>query len=219
MEINKNMTYIPKSENLRSKVERYEQRPVEASALLCLGALRTVENRFYNGLEQQRTGGIWDEDTKLIRFGVRDYDPEVGRWTSVEPLGFAGNCNWYVYAGNDGVNYLDLDGRNPWLNPNNWLKFYEYFEKLWNKLDPLIKWTISTGIGSYLYENLNAETIKNSCIQLNRAISDLLMSPINIFIIYPSTHGKLNYEWREQYNNPYLPRPRMESSPRRLPYE
>ena len=55
-------------------------------------------------------GGIWDEDTKLIRFGVRDYDPEVGRWTSVEPLGFAGSRNWYVYAGNDGVNYLDLDG-------------------------------------------------------------------------------------------------------------
>ena len=56
-------------------------------------------------------GGIWDEDTKLIRFGVRDYDPEVGRWTSVEPLGFAGSRNWYVYAENDGVNYLDLDGR------------------------------------------------------------------------------------------------------------
>jgi len=56
-------------------------------------------------------GGIWDEDTKLIRFGVRDYDSKTGRWTSVEPLGFAGARNWYVYAGNDGVNYLDLDGR------------------------------------------------------------------------------------------------------------
>ena len=55
-------------------------------------------------------GGIWDEDTKLIRFGVRDYDPETGRWTSVEPLGFAGSRNWYVYAGNDGVNFVDLDG-------------------------------------------------------------------------------------------------------------
>jgi len=59
-------------------------------------------------------GGIWDEDTKLIRFGVRDYDSETGRWTSVEPLGFAGARNWYVYAGNDGVNYLDLDGRIWW---------------------------------------------------------------------------------------------------------
>jgi len=75
-------------------------------------------NSFGNILEQNGdfelpfrfASGIWDEDTKLIRFGVRDYDPETGRWTSVEPLGFAGSRNWYVYAGNDGVNYLDLDG-------------------------------------------------------------------------------------------------------------
>ncbi len=28
-------------------------------------------------------GGLWDRDTGLVRFGARDYDPEVGRWTSV----------------------------------------------------------------------------------------------------------------------------------------
>jgi RHS repeat-associated protein len=55
-------------------------------------------------------GGIWDKDTKLTRFGVRDYDAETGRWTSKEPLGFGGSRNFYVYAGNDGVNYVDLDG-------------------------------------------------------------------------------------------------------------
>ena len=55
-------------------------------------------------------GGIYDKDTNLIRFGVRDYDPEVGRWTSKEPLGFSGARNWYVYAGNDGVNYVDVNG-------------------------------------------------------------------------------------------------------------
>jgi len=44
MEINKHIYYIkPNSENLQSKVERYEQRPVEASALLCLGAERTEQ--------------------------------------------------------------------------------------------------------------------------------------------------------------------------------
>ena len=101
------MTNILYSENLQSKVERYKQRLSQA--------LRTAENRFYNGLEQQKAGGIWDEDTKLIRFGVRDYDPETGRWTSVEPLGFAGSRNWYVYAGNDGVNFVDLDGN--WYFP------------------------------------------------------------------------------------------------------
>ena len=200
MEINKHIYYIkPDSENLRSKVERYEQRPVKASALLCLGAERTVQKPIIKGsrfaacstvaplrcmpanrelaLEQQRiekiisdhlgspievrattgglpvlsckydsfgniieqngdfelpfrfAGGIWDEDTKLIRFGVRKfqiqmsiqydsrnqrschYDPEVGRWTSVEPLGFAGSRNWYVYSADDPVGKIDLDGR------------------------------------------------------------------------------------------------------------
>ena len=97
------MTYNPNSENLQSKVERYEQRLSQA--------LRTVENRFYNGLEQKKARGIWDEDTGLIRFGVRDYDPEVGRWTSKEPLGFSGSRNWYSYCDDDPVNYWDLDGR------------------------------------------------------------------------------------------------------------
>ena len=108
------MTYIPNSENLQSKVERYKQR---------LSALRTVENRFYNGLEQQRAGGIWDEDTKLIRFGVRDYDPEVGRWTSKELLGFSGARNWYVYAGNNPVMYVDVNGlfSNPFNDLGDWL--------------------------------------------------------------------------------------------------
>ena len=27
-------------------------------------------------------GGIYDEDTKLVRFGAREYDPETGRWLS-----------------------------------------------------------------------------------------------------------------------------------------
>jgi RHS repeat-associated protein len=58
-------------------------------------------------------GGIWDKDTKLTRFGVRDYDSETGRWTSKEPLGFDGSRNFYVYAGNDGVNWLDLTGKFP----------------------------------------------------------------------------------------------------------
>jgi RHS repeat-associated protein len=55
-------------------------------------------------------GGLYDKDTKLTRFGVRDYDSETGRWTSKEPLGFDGSRNFYVYVGNDGVNYVDLDG-------------------------------------------------------------------------------------------------------------
>ncbi|MCA9595597.1 MAG: RHS repeat-associated core domain-containing protein [Myxococcales bacterium] len=48
--------------------------------------------------------------TKLVHFGARDYDPEVGRWISPEPIRFDGGTNLYAYANGDPVNYVDLDG-------------------------------------------------------------------------------------------------------------
>ncbi len=55
-------------------------------------------------------GGLYDKDTKLIRFGARDYDPEISRWTSKEPLGFNGSRNFYTYTNADPVNYVDWSG-------------------------------------------------------------------------------------------------------------
>ena len=56
-------------------------------------------------------GGLYDRDTKLVRFGARDYDAETGRWTAKDPILFAGGQpNLYTYIGNDPVNWLDPDG-------------------------------------------------------------------------------------------------------------
>jgi len=56
-------------------------------------------------------GGLYDPDTKLVRFGARDYDPEVGRWTAKDPIRFAGgDANLYGYALGDSVNWLDPIG-------------------------------------------------------------------------------------------------------------
>ncbi|MCI0551707.1 MAG: hypothetical protein L0287_12185, partial [Anaerolineae bacterium] len=56
-------------------------------------------------------GGLYDEQTKLVRFGARDYDSITGRWVSKDPIVFAGgDANLYNYVASDPVNYFDLDG-------------------------------------------------------------------------------------------------------------
>lgn len=56
-------------------------------------------------------GGLTDHDTGLVRFGARDYDPAVGRWTNKDPIGFAGNDeNLYGYSLGDAVNVVDPSG-------------------------------------------------------------------------------------------------------------
>jgi len=53
-------------------------------------------------------GGLHDQDTGLLRFGFRDYDPNVGRWTAKDPILFAGgNTDLYGYCLNDPVNWMD----------------------------------------------------------------------------------------------------------------
>jgi RHS repeat-associated protein len=57
-------------------------------------------------------GGIYDPDTKLVHFGAREYDPETGRWTSKDPIGFGGgNSNLYSYVSGDPIGLVDPDGR------------------------------------------------------------------------------------------------------------
>jgi RHS repeat-associated protein len=58
-------------------------------------------------------GGLYDGDTKLTRFGLRDYDAETGRWTAKDPVGFVSGPNLYVYADDDPVNLVDPLGDNP----------------------------------------------------------------------------------------------------------
>jgi RHS repeat-associated protein len=60
-------------------------------------------------------GGLYDPDTGLVRFGARDYDAETGRWTSKDPIRFAGGDeNLYAYVGNDPVNWIDPTGMDWW---------------------------------------------------------------------------------------------------------
>jgi RHS repeat-associated protein len=56
-------------------------------------------------------GGLYDEQTKLTRFGARDYSAHEGRWTTKDPIGFSGGVsNLYEYVVNNPVNLIDIFG-------------------------------------------------------------------------------------------------------------
>jgi RHS repeat-associated protein len=60
-------------------------------------------------------GGLYDPHTKLVRFGARDYDPQLGRWTGKDPIRFAdptecGGVNLYLYACTNPVLTFDPAG-------------------------------------------------------------------------------------------------------------
>ena len=55
-------------------------------------------------------GGVYDPETELVRFGFRDYDAQVGRWTAKDPIGFGGGLNHYAYVGNEPVGRVDPIG-------------------------------------------------------------------------------------------------------------
>lgn len=53
--------------------------------------------------------GREESDTGLIYFRARFYDPEIGRFTQLDPKGFIDGINRYAYVMNSPVNYID-----PW---------------------------------------------------------------------------------------------------------
>jgi len=56
-------------------------------------------------------GGIYDQDTKLVKFGARDYNSVLGRWIQKDPIRFdGGDENLYRYVNNDPVNAIDPSG-------------------------------------------------------------------------------------------------------------
>jgi RHS repeat-associated protein len=56
-------------------------------------------------------GGLYDKDTKLVRFGARDYDAQTGRWMAKDPIRFeGGDTNLYRYVLSDPINLHDPYG-------------------------------------------------------------------------------------------------------------
>ena len=106
-------------------------------------------------------GGLYDAEVGLIRLGARDYDSEVARWTTSDPIRFAGRqTNLYVYAGSNPVSYLDIDGleRDFWLDAANWLDAHGVDDFAAGFGD-----TISFGATGWLREATNINDSVDTC--------------------------------------------------------
>ena len=51
-----------------------------------------------------------DDETGLIYYGRRFYDPGLGRWLTPDPAGYTDGLNLYAYVHNNPINHLDLYG-------------------------------------------------------------------------------------------------------------
>lgn len=56
-----------------------------------------------------------DPETGFIYFGRRYYSPEMGRWITADPLGYADGLNLYAYLHNQPLTHIDPDGQFAFL--------------------------------------------------------------------------------------------------------
>lgn len=87
----------------------------------------------------------YDEETGLIDFGYRFYNPETGRWLNRDPIGEDGGVSLYGYVENDPVNKMDILGLSTYVTGNNLEKMlYDgAVEALAQSMAPVMGWTPS----------------------------------------------------------------------------
>jgi len=94
-------------------VERYAYDPFGQVAVLDANWNVLAASDF--GWLYLHQGGRLDSISSLYHFRHRDYSPTLGRWISLDPLGYdAGDVNLYRALGNDLLNRLDPLGLADW---------------------------------------------------------------------------------------------------------
>jgi len=144
-------------------------------------------------------GGLYDTQTKLTRFGARDYDSNVGRWNLVDPVRFAGGfSNFYEYCGNDPMNSIDIWGLQSliiWTHVGKNSSSTGDFGHAW--LDLINKSGDREGVGFYHAENLDPLVIYGKAYGKNFKDDTKLRNDPNAFHQWQLTQGQ--YEKINEY--------------------
>lgn len=69
-----------------------------------------------NAIPQYGYTGREPDETGLVFYRARYYDPTIGRFTQRDPIGLKGGINQFAYVGGNPVNYLDPSGLAVTLN-------------------------------------------------------------------------------------------------------
>jgi RHS repeat-associated protein len=138
----------------RNKVAEYKFKP--------FGETENYSGTF--GTNYQFTGKPVNAEVGLSYFGARFYDPEDGRFLTIDPA--RQGLNWYAYCNNNPINTIDPDGRcgvligdDPYTKQcskdlSNWAKQNpnNIFAKAINALDSL-----SDAINNYLNSSVSGD--------------------------------------------------------------
>ena len=100
------------------------------------GAIRSEVGT--GGNPRKFTGKEYESDVKLYYYGARYYDPYTGRFTQRDPIG-DGN-NWYAYARNNPLRYIDPTGLRPGL-------VWENGRMFWNPWHVKLRQKIAEAVG------------------------------------------------------------------------
>jgi RHS repeat-associated protein len=134
-EVNKEI-YVPIYDmqgNIACLVDGKRRNIVESYRYSAFGEEEIINERG-RAVSDSVVGNCWrykgkrtDKEIGLVYFGKRYYDPEIGRWTSPDPLGEIDGHNLYAYARNNPVACVDYFGLASETNDGNSDEFQEYF--------------------------------------------------------------------------------------------
>ncbi|UDQ98449.1 RHS repeat-associated core domain-containing protein [Lentisphaerota bacterium WC36G] len=98
--------YVDETSNL---VASFEYTP--------FGALKSESGSMVDELHYRFSTKYFDNNTNLIVYRYRNYNPQTGKWLKRDPIEEQGGYNLYGFVGNNPIDYIDLLGLYP--SPNN----------------------------------------------------------------------------------------------------